>query len=138
MSRTESDRLTVTDFARKYAVRMTTRAVAANPQMDPWEGASHWSCTLRCADRKMRTPFSQGSAHIGAPSVETVLDCLASDASSVDSARGFEDFCAECGMDTDSRKAERTYKACVRARNALFALLGADAYAVLLNDTDRL
>jgi len=50
-----------------------------------------------------------------------------SDAQSVDDARDFEDWCAELGYDTDSRKAERTFRACQRIAERLRQFLG-DAY----------
>lgn len=47
-----------------------------------------------------------------APHPATVLHCLLSDADGVANARGFEDWCADYGYGSDSRKAYRTYEAC--------------------------
>jgi hypothetical protein len=56
------------------------------------------------------------------PTVESVLECLFLDAEACHSC--FEDWCSECGYDTDSRKAEETYKACVQNGLKLRKALG--------------
>jgi hypothetical protein len=66
------------------------------------------------------------------PDVESVLDCLKSDASSYDGARNFEEWAAEMGGDSDSRKLERAYRACGDTAHQLRILLGADGYAELM------
>lgn len=66
------------------------------------------------------------------PDVESVLDCLKSDASSYDGARNFEEWAREMGGDTDSRKLERAYRACGETAHGLRILLGADGYAQLM------
>lgn len=70
------------------------------------------------------------------PTAEEVLDCLAMDASAMDES--FEDWAAELGFDTDSRKAEAAYNACRESRFALRKLLGSADFAVLLNDVERM
>lgn len=46
------------------------------------------------------------------PSAADVLASLCSDAMSVACGQSFEEFCGEFGYDTDSRKAETTYRTC--------------------------
>jgi hypothetical protein len=72
-----------------------------------------------------------------APKIEDVLDSLTLDASCYENARNFEDFCSEFGYDTDSRKAEGTYKACGEIAKELRHLIGRDGYDALLNNTER-
>jgi hypothetical protein len=72
------------------------------------------------------------------PRAEDVLDSLASDAGSIENARFFEDWCADFGYDTDSRKAEATYNECCRLARQLRSFLGGAAYDELLNDVERL
>lgn len=72
------------------------------------------------------------------PTVEEVLDCVASDASSHESSDSFEDWAAEFGLDTDSRKAERIYEACRKQARDLRRLLGVVDYEFLLNNVERL
>jgi hypothetical protein len=71
------------------------------------------------------------------PDLESVLDCLASDASSVEGAT-FEDWAPDMGLDTDSRRAERTYRIIIEQANQLRALVGTPNWDSLLYDTERL
>jgi hypothetical protein len=53
---------------------------------------------------------------------------------------GFENFCSEFGYDTDSRRAEKTFKACKRLANKFFNLTGysADMFYDLVNDLSEI
>lgn len=131
---------TLAEFIETHGITMTAEWADANPNMDAgqWlDRASHYKCKFRLGRRQLSTFFSMGSAHTEEPTAADVLDCLASDAASVDSARSFEDWCSDIGYDTDSRKAERTYKACERQAAALKQFVGAD-YDALLYETERL
>ena len=86
--------------------------------------AHHYRCTLTYGTRRMTTPFHQGSACKGDPDLLTVLGCLFSDAQAGEDS--FEDFCSEFGYETDSRKAEKTWKSCASMNVRLHKLLGAD------------
>ena len=112
-----------------------------NPNMnadDEWKrSATHWKLVIRRGNKQMTAYFSQGSAHTKEPTLADILDCLASDASAIDNARDFEDWCRDFGYDTDSRKAEKTYRVCVRQAEALKRLLGND-FKTLLYETERL
>ncbi len=46
------------------------------------------------------------------PTLESVVECLVMDADCVRHGQTFEDFAVDMGLDTDSRKAEKTYNAC--------------------------
>lgn len=98
---------------------------------------SHWNCTLRAGRSRLTIPFSLGAARVHAPTAADVLDCLASDASGIENARSFEDWCGEYGCDVDSRTAEKTFKVCQRQANQLKRFLGDSAYATLLWKTER-
>lgn len=96
-----------------------------NPYMEQaFDGATHWRVTLRFRGRRMTVPFSQGSAHTSEPTAANVLGCLLSDAISADES--FEEWCDNLGFDTDSRKAERTYKVVQAQSEKLKRLLGDD------------
>jgi hypothetical protein len=96
--------------------------------------------------------FSQGSAHTTDPTLADVLDCLASDASGYENARVdtrpdekqdkaltvFEGWASEYGYDTDSRKAEKTFRAIKRQSEQLKRTIGAEAYEELLWQVERL
>ena len=79
-----------------------------------------------------------GIGHNGRePTLAEVLDCTISDAAGIENASGFSDWCSEYGYSDDSRKAERTYRACQRSVEQLKKLLGAD-YQAALFETERL
>lgn len=131
-------------FIAREGITMTAVKVPANPNMDgdaEWSAqASHYYVTFSRAGspEKLVSYFSQGSAHKRAPQAEDVLDCLASDAASVENARGFEDWADELGYDTDSRKAERTYDVCRQQANHLRRFLGAQLYTTMLFGVERM
>lgn len=56
--------------------------------------------------------FDASGKKIAPPSVVNVLYSLMQDGRAIDS-RDFADWCADYGYDTDSRKAEETYRACL-------------------------
>lgn len=88
-------------------------------------GATHWMVTLiRPGNKKLTTEYHMGSAHTGKPKADQVLWSLVQDAESFHSARNFEEWANEYGYDTDSRKAEQTYKDIEKIANKLHDFLG--------------
>jgi hypothetical protein len=85
-----------------------------------------YKVTLTYQRRRMTVPFFMGSALDHEPTAADVLSCLCSDAMGVENAGSFEDWCAEYGFATDSRKAEATFKACERNAAKVRQLLGED------------
>jgi len=66
-----------------------------------------YKITLKCGERKYTFNFGQSLANQGiVPTAYDVLACLQKY-----DVGTFEDFCSNFGYDTDSRMAERTYKA---------------------------
>lgn len=133
--------ITLDQFIEEQQLVMSVRAVRRNPHMQE-QLPRNFECTIAFEGRGYHEPltvyFSQGSAHKKPPTLAEVLDCLASDASGVDNAQSFEDWASEYGYDTDSRKAEATYRICEKQAQELKALLGQDAYTQLLYNTERL
>lgn len=134
-------------FIRVNRITMTAERVDSNPNMDSRE-MDHWKVVFRMpfkdqqrgmsTHHTMTTYFSMGFGLKGKePEAAEVLDCLASDASSVDQ-ESFEEWCSSFGYDTDSRKAEKTYKACQHGAKRLKAFLGDDLYQTLLYSTERM
>jgi hypothetical protein len=115
----ETKTMTIAEFIKDQQIEMTATRIqgrANKGDNDQWEKtARHFSCTLRQVGkgnpRTMTIEYSQGSAHTHAPTCADVLNCLADDSRGWDNARSFEDWCSDCGYDTDSRRAERTYQA---------------------------
>jgi hypothetical protein len=104
---------------------------------DEWAtGSHHWRVTLNRIDEKnksvarMTVPYHQGSAHTKAPTIADVLGSLRMDANCPDS---FKDFCSEFGYYTDSRKAEKIWKACQSIKLRMRKLLGKDGVYLMLD-----
>ena len=105
-------------------VKITLKPGAATKTFnDP--GAHHYRVTLEYKGRKLPdVEFHTGSGWKVDPSARDVLDCLLSDAES--GAETFDDFCANLGYDTDSRKALNQYLECHAIGAKVRRLLGAD------------
>lgn len=109
------------------------------------DGWTHdaWSCRFTHAGtgRTMRVSYRTGTGHRARRRFEQDPIPVAPDAADVMAAylddgygttdRGFEDWCADYGYDTDSRAAESTYRACQTAWQEITAWCGVD-------DRDRL
>ena len=118
---TELERL-----CRKYGITAESVAGAAEPWPDEWQGREchAWTVTLswygpegkRHSRQKPLTitvSFFQGVAHENKPTPADVLSSSLVDAS-VEDYGTFEEWCAELGYKTDSRKAARTYRECMK------------------------
>ena len=135
----EVEQLSLADFIARENVTMKCREVDTRPDDLMQESATHWRCVLnagrtmphfagqsmnveRVGDKpcKMVIYFSQGSAHTGPPTLADVLDCCASDYTT----GTFNDFCSDFGYDSDSRAAEKVYRACVSQSRRLRHLFG--------------
>ncbi len=137
----------IQDFIERLDIRAIARQVKTNPNMsDMPAGSTHWRVRIAIgrpldpvhAPREMVVPFSMGPALKGPPDVATVLDCLASDSSGVDQGAGFEDWCADLGFDSDSRKAFRIYSTVQRQARELAEFLGQAEYGALLRKVERM
>jgi hypothetical protein len=129
---------TLAEFITENGITMTAKRADRNPNMDD-ASMDHWRCTLKAAaGTRLVTYFSMGSGHGGKePTAEDVLDCLASDASGVENASSFEDWCSEYGYEPDSRKDHALFKVCEKQAAKLKAFLP-EGYDTLLWETERL
>jgi hypothetical protein len=129
----------ISEFLKTHSVQLRFVKVPDRDDAD-WSGngASHYVCILVHGGRHLLTYYSMGSAHRNSPNAADVLDCLASDAASLESSQGFADWCSEFGYSEDSRKARRIFKTCQQQAKNLKRLLGEEAYAALLFETERL
>ena len=82
--------------------------------LDEVKGSHHFKCLVKRGDRALPTKYSKGPAlGNGNPELEDVMYSLLLDAGDIlDGCNTFEEWADNYGMDTDSRKAERTYDAC--------------------------
>lgn len=94
--------------------------------LDDWQlTADRWFVTVTYGDRKYATNYWMGLGLRGRmPDRNDVLESLVSDARLGDET--FEDFCADLGLNTDSRKAYATWEACRATGNGLRWLFGPD------------
>lgn len=130
--------MTMKEFAEANKIKIENEYADSNPNMaDPNWQANHYKVILKTGRKQFTTYFSQGYGISGEPTVEGVLDCLASDAAGFENAQSFEDWANEYGYDTDSRKAEKTYNIIGRQAKRLKNFLG-NKYETLLWDTERL
>ena len=105
---------------------------------DDWrDSAREWRVSIHRDTITVGMPYWTGCGIRGIPTVEDILSCIVSDASLGDA--GFEEFCDNLGMDTDSRKALASYLECQEQGAKLRTLLGSyREYQTLLNNVERL
>jgi len=131
--------VTLQEFINKHKLAFSADWVGHRPDgLMSDRGQSHYKCKIRSGCNAMTLYFSMGSAHTKAPELAEVLDCLASDAAGYENANGFEDWASEYGYDTDSRSAEKIWRAVQRESKQLKRVLGEEAYQQLLWNTARL
>lgn len=129
-------------FIARNQLEAKVMPCGANPNIDASAHMTrHFSVTITRVgfgpSKPMHLFFSQGSAHTKQPTLADVLDCLASDSASVENS-SFEDWARALGYDTDSRKAEKTYRICQEQSDQLRSLLGDSQFKALLFETERL
>lgn len=131
--------MTIHARCKQLGIRAYSTLVNVNPNNPEWKEAHHYRVTLRRdrPHRELTTYFSMGYAHSRKPEAADVLDSLANDAIGFENAKSFEDWCGELGFDTDSRKAERTFRIIEKQAKQLRRFLG-DEYDVILYQTERL
>jgi hypothetical protein len=149
----EATRQNIKTFAESNGLLFTAHRVNERPDGLGASMTRHFRCSIinQNNGKAMSLYFSQGSAHVKAPTLEDVLDCLASDAASIENSKpsdehpraiysdtAFENWATEFGYDPDSRKAEKMYKATRRQAEQLKRTIGPEAYDQLLWHTERL
>lgn len=104
---------------------LTMRVARTEATREGWDaGASHWRVTLRRNGASLATNYSMGSAYVGEPDLRDVFYSLLLDAEA--GAQSFEDFCSDFAYDTDSRKAEKMWRACKATAVRLARLFSPD------------
>lgn len=87
---------------------------------DSWE-CNEWKVILKYNGRRMTIPYFTGMA-IDKPKLDDVLYSLLLDSTAIEYS--FDEWCGEFGYDTDSRKAEKLYKECLKVSEKFHKLLG--------------
>jgi hypothetical protein len=135
--------MTYQEFIKQNAITMTAVRTSENPDMLRWAAGKymawdHWKLRLRFPTkglpRYMTTYFSMGRGFNGEPpDLADVLGGLAKDSRGCD--QDFETWAWEFAYDTNSRKAEQTYRSRRKKRTQLKSFLG-DAFETLLDCSD--
>lgn len=125
-----SKKITLQKFIEDNKITIAAVRTQYNPCMD--RDMDHYKATLYHSKRQMTIPFSKGYGNNGEfPTVDEVLECLASDSAGFDNSQSFEDWCDEYGFEHDA-KAKKTYAAVERNRAKLQKFLGDNLYKILL------
>ena len=80
-----------------------------------------WRVTLRCEGRTMSLDYYGGGA-CSDPSIGDIVETL--DLDTYAGTVSFEDYCAEYGEDSDSRRAYAMWQACVKQSKRFARLIG--------------
>lgn len=120
------------DLIKGMRLTCTAGANLLKNKMDDWQkNSDSWRCRIDYHGRQFSFDFFMGSGHNGKePQIDDVLYSLLNDASA--GTELFETFCANFDYDTDSRKAEATWKACQEIESGMRRLLAED-YDTFLN-----
>ena len=137
----EDNAVTIHEFIEKHNVRFTSICPAdSNPNNEtPIKGQHHWHLTISVGNRPndIELFFSNSVANgTAAPAIEEVLDGLVIDAGAGDLT--FEEFCSELGYDTDSRRAEKTWRACRKVGRQTYKAFGSELFRVIQAEVERL
>lgn len=100
--------LAANEFALKHGIKLTFGSPSYGSHFDDDKQSRYiFPCKLSCNGKSYSFKFGQSiAAGDERPSMYDVLACM----TKYDPGT-FENFCSEYGYDTDSRKAEKTYKA---------------------------
>ena len=108
---------------KKHGITMKVGSPKYGP-VDWDKGYDHYTfpVTLRKYGKSMRTSFTQSRVGGSTPPTEyDIVSCI----TKADPGT-FEDFCSEFGYDTDSRQAEKTYRAVKSEWNKVARVFGAE------------
>ena len=123
--------------------RITSKITPGNSV--PFEDRDKWqrelepyTVQLRYKRRRFTFPFWTGSGWQRDPQTVDAAGAILSEAVGYENATCFEDWAADYGYDTDSREAERIYRAIGRIHSNVKRLLGGDFEALIYTNEDDL
>lgn len=119
-------------FANTIGLTMVAEWAIENPNIPEWRDANHWKITLSVKGHGSRVIYFSMGFGLGnrKPTIPEVLESVQMSVSIANDP--FEIWCADYGYDPDSRKAERTYRACQSLADTLTYLFG-DHYQTFLS-----
>lgn len=115
------------DAEREYifdqlGVSFSSKPVDGRTDGDWHPDSRHFAFTFHRGDKTLTGTYSMGSAVKGPVNPQDVFSSILLDTSEIENGADFEEWAGDLGFDTDSRKAERTYKACVAEWESLQAM----------------
>ena len=134
----------IEEFIKKQQIHYKEcNKMHANPNAPDWKNADHWEVVLHITGKgkepEFITYYSMGKGHKGKkPTMQQVLDCVASDAAGYEDSGSFEEWAMNYGYNPDSRKAEKIYRLVEQESRELRTFLGNEAYESLLRETERM
>jgi hypothetical protein len=117
---------------KELCAKVMTQVRWGAPKNPEFPNSNGWTITLFYKRHQLTVPFYTGYGIKGEPTAIDVLSCLLSDSNSAD--QDFDSWCQDLGYDSDSRKAERIYKACESISCKLHKFLGEDYETFLSAD----
>ena len=135
----------IDEFIKEHSIHYKRcNKMFRNPNMPDWKNADHWEVVLHITGKGLYEPefitcYSMGIGHKGKkPTMQQVLDCVASDAAGYEDSGSFEEWAMNYGYNPDSRKAEKIYLLVEQGSRELRTFLGNEAYESLLRETERM
>ena len=135
----------IDEFIKEHSIHYKRcNKMFRNPNMPDWKNADHWEVVLHITGKGLYEPelityYSMGIGHKGKkPTMQQVLDCVASDAAGYEDSGSFEEWAMNYGYNPDSRKAEKIYLLVEQESRELRRFLGKEAYESLLRYTERM
>lgn len=114
----------LSEFAKGVSVWQSTKTHEKPGWDDPGFKWHSWCVELCFEDRYYLMSYFTWSGCKGRPKLLDILYCLHGDCAHVSGNTTFEEWCSEIGEDTDSRRAERVFRACVEQCRKLKIFFG--------------
>lgn len=125
---------TTKHFIQDWGITASSEQVDVNINNPDWKDANHYKVVLKYRKdngfKQYTTYFSMGYALKGRPTAEDVLNCLSQDVRGL--ADSFEEWADEYGYDSDSRSAEKMYRAINKQAQDIENWLPENAYKQFL------
>jgi hypothetical protein len=117
--------MTIKELSKDVAITCQHGTRLPLAKQDAWQrSANGYTCALEFQKRRMTVDFWMGTGLRKEPTASEVLSSLVSDSLSVENSGSFENWCGDLGLDSDSRKAEKTYRAVLSLSQKLAKFLG--------------
>jgi hypothetical protein len=137
------------EFTDKYNFKVELEQIAS--RNDGLMGgmarnSRHYECTITHDADAFGKGHNLGDSHsilyscgpaCDEPTICDILGCLVSDSLNVEDADDFEEWAEMAGYDTDSRKAESVYKACVDQQSNLKNSMADSLYYELMQEVEQ-